>query len=120
MTVGCDMQTQTIPPEQWRTKLKKLSQSFEGWPVSLDIIPASNGPLQEFLQIPLLGITAEPDGAIVISVQDVTGEHVTHIINSPTRVLLDRTENGANAALEIDSADGEKAVLRFRLTEVDH
>lgn len=114
------MQTQTIPPDQWRTKLNKLSQSFEGWLVSLDVIAQSNGAMREFRQIPLLGITAEPDGPIVISVAEVTGEHVTHIIRSPTRVLLDKTESGANAALEIESADGTKTVLRFRTTGVEH
>jgi len=115
------MQTQTIPPEQWRTKLNKLSQSFEGWLVSLDVIAQPDGPpLREFRKIPLLGITAEPEGPIVISVAEVTGEHVTHIIRSPTRVLLDKTDSGANAALEIESADGMKAVLRFRTTGVEH
>ena len=114
------METLTIPREQWTSRLNKLSQSFEGWPVSLDVIPKSDGPLREFRQMPLLGITAEPDGPIVISVTQATGEHVTHIINSPTRVLLDRTDRGANAALEIESADGVKAVLRFRSAEANH
>lgn len=113
------MQTLTIPREQWTARLNKLSQSFEGWPVSLDVIPRADGQVREFHQIPLLGITAEPDGPIVISVADVTGEHVTHVIHSPIRVLLDTTDRGANAALEIDSAGGERAVLRFRSTEVD-
>ena len=115
------MQTQTIPPEQWRTKLNTLSQSFEGWLVSLDVIAQPAGPLlREFRKIPLLGITAEPEGPIVISVAEVTGEHVTHIIRSPTRVALDKTDSGASAALEIESADGMKAVLRFRTTGVEH
>lgn len=114
------MQTLTIPPEQWTSRLNKLSQSFEGWLVSLDVIARGDGQLREFHQIPLLGITAEPDGPIVISVAEVTGEHVTHIIHSPTRVLLDTTDAGANAALEIESADGLKAVLRFRSAEVHH
>jgi len=113
------MPTLTIPPEQWTRRLNKLSESFEGWPVSLDVIPRANGALREFRQIPLLGITAEPNGPIVISVADLTGEHISHIIHAPTRVLLDQTDRGANAALEIESADGEKAVLRFRSTEVD-
>jgi hypothetical protein len=50
----------------------------------------------------------------------MTGEHVTHIIQSPTRVLLDKADMGANAALEIESADGTKTVLRFRSPEVDY
>ena len=110
----------TIPREQWKMSLNRLSQSFEGWPVSLDVIPRGDGELREFRQIPLLGITSEPNGSIVISVADAAGGHVSHIIRSPTRVLLDRTDRGANAALEIESADGAKAVLRFRSTEVEH
>jgi hypothetical protein len=114
------METVTIPPEQWTFRLNKLSESFEGWPVSLDVIAPADGQPREFNQIPLLGITAEPNGPIVISVVGATGEHVTHIIQSPTRVLLDKTDRGANAALEIESADGTKTVLRFRSTEVDY
>ena len=114
------METLTIPPEQWRARLNKLSQSFEGWPVSLDVIPQADGHLREFRDIPLLGITTEPSGPIVISVADARGAHVSHIIHAPTRVLLDKTDRGANAALEIESADGAKTVLRFRSTEVDH
>ena len=114
------MQTLTIPPDQWTARLNKLSQSFEGWIVSLDVIPRANGQLHEFRQIPLLGITAEPNGPIVISVAEVTGAHVSHVIHTPTRVLLSKTDSGWDAGLEIESVDGEKAVLRFRSTEVDH
>jgi hypothetical protein len=114
------METLTIPPEQWTFRLNKLSEAFERWPVSLDVIPRADGQPREFTQIPLLGITAEPNGPIVISVVGETGEHVTHIIHSPTRVLLDKTDRGANSALEIESADGTKTVLRFRSTEVDY
>ena len=114
------MQTLTIPPEQWKTRLNRLSDAFEGWPVSLDVIPHANGQLGEFRQIPLLGITVEPNGPIVISVAGPTGEHLSHIIRAPTRVRLDTTDRGANAALEIESADGERTVLRFRSAEVEH
>ena len=114
------MHTLTIPPEQWAARLNKLSESFEGWPVSLDVVRRADGQLREFRQIPLLGITAEPDGPIVISVGETAGLHVSHIIHAPTRVRLDKTNSGWNVALEIESGDEEKAVLRFRSTEVDH
>lgn len=113
------MQTTIIPREQWRMRLNKLSQAFEGWLVSLDLIDRSDGELREFRQMPLVGVTAEPD-AITIAVAEVTGDHITHIIRSPTRVLLDKTDTGANAALQVESADGQKAVLRFRTTGVGH
>ena len=110
------MQTVKIPPEEWSTRLNKLSQAFEGWLVSLDLIARSDSQLREFRQVPLVGITAEPNGPIIIAVAEPTGDHVTHIIRSPTQVLLERTDSGANASLEIDSADGTKAILRFRTT----
>jgi hypothetical protein len=113
------METLTIPPEQWTFRLNRLSEAFERWPVSLDVIPKADEP-REFSQIPLLGITAEPNGPIVISVVGETGAHVTHIIRSPTRVLLNKTDRGANAALEIESVDGTRTVLRFRSTEGDY
>jgi hypothetical protein len=114
------MDTLTIPPEQWTFRLNRLSEAFEGWPVSLDVIAQPDGQPREFNKIPLLGITAEPNGPIVISVVAPTGEHVTHIIQSPTRVLLDKSDRGANVALQIESADGARAVLRFRSAEVDY
>ena len=110
------MQTIQIPQEEWNTRLNKLSQAFEGWLVSLDVIARSDGELREFRQVPLVGITAEPGGPIVIAVAEPTGDHVTHIIRSPTRVLLEKTSSGANAALEVCSADGTRAILRFRTT----
>jgi hypothetical protein len=33
-----------------------------------------------------------------------------------TRIYLERTNDGADAALQIESADGTKAILRFRAT----
>ena len=110
------MHTVKIPQKDWGTRLDKLSQAFEGWLVSLDLIAQSDGELREFRQMPLVGITAEPNGPIIIAVAEPTGDHVTHIIHSPTRVLLEKTESGAHAALQIYSGDGTKAVLRFRTT----
>ena len=109
-----------IPRDQWSTRFKKISQAFDGWLVSLDIVARPIGMLREFRQMPLIGITAEPDGPITIAVAEPGGDHLTHIIRSPTRVQLDKTEAGANAALEIDSADGTTSILRFRTTGVDH
>lgn len=108
------MQTLTIDRADWSTRLDKLSQAFEGWLVSLDVTPESGCELRAFRQMPLVGITAELDGPIVIAVAEPTGDHITRIIHSPVRVLLEKTESGANAGLQIYTADGAKAVLRFR------
>ena len=53
------METFSIPPEQWTFRLNKLSESFEGWPVSLDVIARADGQPREFNQIPLLGASPQ-------------------------------------------------------------
>jgi hypothetical protein len=113
------MRTIEIPRRDWSGRLDEFSRMHEGWLVSLDIVMAQSiGAQREFRQLPLVGITAEPSGGgtISIAVAEPTGDQVTHMIHSPTHVFVDKTETGANAALEIESADGTKAVLRFRTT----
>ena len=76
----------------------------------------SIGAQREFKQMPLAGITAEPagGGTISIAVEEPDGDHLTHMIHKPTHVFIEKTKTGADAALEIASADGTKAVLHFR------
>jgi len=106
-----------VPRRKWSGTLDQLGRKHDGWLVSLDItMPQSIGAQPEFRQMPLVGITAEPAGvgAISIAVEEPDGDHVTHMIHSPTRVVVETTKTGADSALEIDSADGTKSVLRFR------
>ena len=52
--------------------------------------------------------------AISIELGTRPDEHVNHAVSKPTAVSLEQTEEGANAALEIEVADGTKTLLRFR------
>jgi hypothetical protein len=51
---------------------------------------------------------------IAISLGRTPEDHVTHTITEPTRLWLELTALGANAALEIESVDDVKTLLRFR------
>lgn len=51
---------------------------------------------------------------IEISLGKTAEDHVTHIVNKPTRIWPEQTFEGANAALEIESTDEVKTLLRFR------
>lgn len=106
-----------IPRREWSGKLDELGRRHDGWLVSLDITMAhAIGAQREFRQVPLAGITAEPTdgGTISIAVEEPAGDHLTHMIHAPTHVFIETTKTGEDAALEIDSADGTKAVLHFR------
>jgi hypothetical protein len=112
------MSTQEIPRDEWRTFLDKYSRQHEGWLATLEVFAPDIGAQEEARDLPLEGITADSKdadpNAISISLGDNPEDHVTHTITHPTRLWLEQTAEGANAALEIESAGDVKTLLRFR------
>ena len=114
------MPTREIPRDEWKTFLDTFSGQHEGWLVTLEVLAADMGAQQEASDLPLEGITAtatdNESQAIAINLGRTPKDHVTHTITEPTRLWLEQTSEGANAALEIESADEVKTLLRFRST----
>lgn len=112
------MPTQEISRDEWTTFLDTFSRQHEGWLATLEVFAADIGAQQEAHDLPLEGITASSKDktpeTISISLGKMPEDHVTHAINAPTRIWLVQTTDGANAALEIESADNAKTLLRFR------
>lgn len=111
------MHTIEIPRREWTVRLDEFSREHEGWPVSLDVLAESIGAQSEFRQLSLAGVTAEPmdGGTISITVSVPAGGFLTHTIHSPAHVFIEENDTGADAALEIESADGAKAILQFKI-----
>ena len=118
------MATKEIPRDEWNPFLGAFSKQYEGWLATLEILSADIGAQQEARDLPFEGISfisidSEPE-TIVISLGKAADDHVTHVVNKPTRVWLEQTVEGANAALEIESADDIKTLLRFRSSANRH
>ena len=110
------MQTVVIPRADWRVTLDEFSCAHEGWRVSLELLTPELGAQPEIEDLPLRGVAAEvgpADSTITIAVGSKGLDQVTHIIHAPTRVQLEKNDAGADVALEIESSDREKAILRF-------
>ena len=111
------MPTQEIPRDEWTTFLDTFSRQHEGWLSTLEILGTDIGAQQEVLNLPLEGISVSRDSVpetIAISLGNDAEDHVTHTVTKPTRIWLEQTSQGANAALEIESEDEVKTLLRFR------
>jgi Family of unknown function (DUF5335) len=112
------MPTQEIPRDEWTTFFDRFSRQHEGWLATLEVLSTDIGAQEEARDLPLEGISAtSKDSApeiIAISLGKTPENHVTHTISDPTRLWLQQTAQGANAALEIESADQVKTLLRFR------
>ena len=109
------MNTDEIRPPQWREFFDTFSRAHEGWLVTLEVL-GPMGAQEEAHELPLVGITAdEPShgGAIWMTVGE-GDQTLTHSVDAPTRVQVERTEEGAEAAVQIESKSGEKTLLRFR------
>lgn len=113
------MRTVEIPQKDWVRTLNEFSAIHEGWLVSLDVLAPTVGVRPQIRELPLRGVTAESGthgSAIMIAAARADGEHITHIIHSPTHVRIERTDEGADVALEIESDEGTAAILRFKTT----
>jgi len=113
------MRTVEIPSEFWVPWADGFSLIHKGWLVSLDVLDPEIGAQPEIDNLPLIGVSAEGadhDRRISVSVGRSATEHFTHSIHDVTRLYVERTDEGDDAALEIESVDGARTVLRFRVT----
>jgi Family of unknown function (DUF5335) len=104
------MATQEIPREQWSNFFDAFSRQHEGWLATLEVFKSNLGAQSEASELPLEGVSISSPDAISVSF----GEDVTHTIDQPEHVWVETTIEGVNAALEIESKDQTKTLLRFR------
>ena len=109
------MLTIEIPQKDWARTLDEFSALHDGWLVSLDVLAPELGVQPEIHDMPLRGVTAESHSSgpsITIAAARNDGEHITHIIHDPTHVRIERTNDGADVALQIESTEGTSSILK--------
>ncbi len=108
------MKTKEIARTEWPKFFDSFSRQHEGWLVTLEILGAEIGAQVEERGLAFEGIVDEGNEEILIMFGAKPDDHITHSISNPTTVSLEQTDEGADAALAIKSADGVTALLRFR------
>jgi hypothetical protein len=112
------MQTIEIPPRVWPQAFDAFSAAHDGWLISIDVLASDLGAQPQVRDLPLVGIVAElrgGDSTITISVVGPSGaEQLTHTVHAPTRVRVERTDEGADVAMQIESAEKTTTIVRFR------
>jgi hypothetical protein len=113
------MPTTEIPREEWTAFFDRFSRQHEAWLATLEVFDPEMGAQEKAHDLPFKGITVDSENGalgtrVTISLGKTPEPQVTHTVAGATRVWLEQTPAGANAALEIESADGAKTLLRFR------
>jgi hypothetical protein len=110
--------TQDIPRIGWAPFLDAFSRQHEGWLTTIEVVTSGLGAHREVRDKPLTGITEDRKRGDAASISVSAGErpedHVTHVIERPSRVALELTEEGAHKGLRIESENGEMTLVLFR------
>jgi hypothetical protein len=111
------MSTQEIPHYELGRFFDEYSQLHRGWLITVEIMSPGIGAQVQVRDLPLEGITVESnevgEDQIVILAGDSPDARISHTIDSPNRIWLKQSDQGADEALEIESADGV-VLIRFR------
>jgi hypothetical protein len=110
------MQTREIPKTEWPKFINSFSSRHLGWVVDVEVFGPDIGAQVEGRGLTLQGLTNEwdeTDRNLIVIMAGTRREHVTHSINHPTEISLERTDSGMDAALSIMGEDGTRTLLTF-------
>jgi hypothetical protein len=111
------MRTNEVAEKDWSRTLDEFSARHEGALFSLEVLAPAIGAQEEIRELPLLGITAETgrrEATITIAAALADGGQIGHIIHWPTRLRIERTDDGVDVAVEVESREGTVAILSFK------
>lgn len=111
------MTTREIPRNEWTRFFDAFSRRHENWLVTVEVFDRKLGAQVEAEERPLRGIAADrggDDSDIEILTGREPNDSFTHIIAHPTRVQVEETSEGAEAAIEIKSENEGTTLVRFR------
>src|SRR5687768_2459604 len=114
------MQTTTeIPQEGWDKFFTRFNHDHETQLVAVEILGREIGAQVEGRSLLLGGISRANENAksLALTFDSVDGEHLTHMVDNPTHIWLQRAADDTDETLEIESADGTKTLVRFQSEE---
>lgn len=113
------MKTREIPRGEWQEFFEGFSRRHRNWLATVEVLGERLGAQIEAHELPLQGafFEARDDTITLVMGRDVN-KQLEHPVRAPRRVWLEVAENGAEAALEIESEGGIKTILEFRAVAV--
>ena len=111
------MKTQEIDRSEAVAFFDSFSRRHEGWLTTVQIFGEDIGAQVGEQDLKLEGITAdlsEDVDKIEIMLGGKADDHITHTIATPLKISLEQTDEGADVALAIKTADERTTLISFR------
>jgi hypothetical protein len=110
------MERREITDLEWPAVFDQFSRLHHGQKADVEIVHPKGQVQAPLRGLPLLGVTTEQGAgggrAVAIMAGEAEGAHVSHSVNMPRRVWLSEWNDGVSAILEIECADGDRALVR--------
>lgn len=108
-------ETREIPREDWNSFFSRFSNDHETQLVAVEVMGREIGAQVEGRTLLLSGISSADDAgqSLALMFDSINGEHLTHMVNKPTHIWVQQAADNTDEALEIESADGTKTLVRF-------
>jgi hypothetical protein len=104
--------TREIPPPQWRRVLDDLSRVHEGASVRLLVLDDDHGPQTHGETFRLAGLTSDGGpGRESISAILAGSAHVTHIIDRPRSLHVERRWESRTANVQVVDGNGTRTLI---------
>lgn len=110
------MSVHDVPRVRWARVLEEFSQAHRGWLATLFAVGPGPEVLSSTASCPLDSVTATRIGRHAVSIGVKFQGGSTVCVKAPRTLGIDKREDGAERALEIDAAGGEFIRLAFRAT----
>ena len=115
-------QTREIPRAEWNDFFSQFTDEHDDEAVEVEMIGPEIGAQIEGRELHLRGISPArnvQESDLALELDSVDGKHVTHMIPKPTHVWVLQAPDKTDEALEIESADGTKTLLRFSTSDAE-
>jgi hypothetical protein len=108
--------TREIPRPEWNDFFARFSDQHDDEAVEVQLLGSDIGAQIEGRELHLRGISPARnvrEADLALELDGIDGTHLTHMIARPTHVWLQQAADKTDEALEIESADGTKTLVRF-------
>lgn len=115
-------QTREIPRTEWNDFFSRFSDQHDDEAIEVEMIGSEIGAQIEGRGLRLRGISPARnvrESDLALELDSVDGKHLTHMIPRPTHVWLLQAPDKTDEALEIESADGTKTLVRFSTLDAE-
>lgn len=108
------MKTTAVVPYEWTVFFDGFSRRHQGWLVKLTVLDPKLGAQTEGVELALQGVVADPRSREITIQLGEQPDDVEHSMRNVERVWVELGDDDSEAAIEIESADGTRAILEFR------